>query len=483
MTRRLAPLAAVVAAGLALAPALAACTGSDDRTPGAAPFSSTVPTPEYDQARSTPVEDSVYPDVGDPGVDALHYALDLSWDPGARELTGHERLLLRSTATADHLQLDLAGAMAPSKVALDGRSVPFVHRGKDLVVQAPVVADRDYTLTLDYSGTPTPVDAPSTRRDTPHLGLTVDPDGGLWTMQEPYGAFTWYAVNDQPSDKAFYDVTVAAPAPLVGVSNGTLAGRSSSDGRNRTRWHLDEPTASYLVTLAVGPYQQTTARSGSGVPISFWTTSADSELLRSLERAPALLDWLEARLGPYPFSSLGFVLVDGTSGMETQTMITLGRDPSDSDPEVLVHEMAHQWYGDEVTPSDWRDVWMNEGMATYLQGTWQDEDWKLPQGDSLSTWVGAEKRSRRVSGPPGAYRPQHFAELNVYYGPALMWDRLRRTVGDAVFWKLVRDWPAARADRSTGRDDYLRWIQQQTGRDLTSFFDAWLMSPVSPPSR
>jgi aminopeptidase N len=64
-----------------------------------------------------------------------------------------------------------------------------------------------------------------------------------------------------------------------------------------------------------------------------------------------------------------------------------------------------------------------------------------------------------------------------------MWDRLRRTVGDAVFWKLVRDWPAARADRSTGRDDYLRWIQQQTGRDLTSFFDAWLMSPVSPPSR
>ena len=96
-------------------------------------------------------------------------------------------------------------------------------------------------------------------------------------------------------------------------------------------------------------------------------------LLRSLQQAPALLDWLEKRLGPYPFDSLGFVLVDSTSGMETQTMITLGRDPSDSDPEVLVHEMAHQWYGDAVTPSDWRDVWMNEGMATYLQGAWQDE--------------------------------------------------------------------------------------------------------------
>lgn len=485
MSPRRAPLAALAAAGLATAAALSGCTGgsSVDPAPGSTPFTSTVQAPEYDAARSTPVEDSVYPDVGDPSVDALHYALDLSWDPSSRTLTGDERLLLRATASADHLQLDLAEAMEPSAVEVDGRPVGFVHRGKDLVVQTDVVADRDYTLTLDYSGTPTPVPAPSTRRDTPHLGLTVDPDGGLWTMQEPYGAFTWYAVNDQPSDKALYDVSVDAPAPMVGVSNGTLTKRSTTDGRTRTSWHLDEPAASYLVTLAVGPYQETTARSSGGVAISYWTSTDDSELLRNLQQAPALLDWLEQRLGPYPFDSLGFVLVDGTSGMETQTMITLGRDPSDSDPEVLVHEMAHQWYGDAVTPSDWRDVWMNEGMATYLQGAWQDEDWQLPAGDSLSTWVGAEKRSRRTAGPPGAYRADHFAELNVYYGPALMWDRLRKSIGDEVFWKLVRDWPAAREERSTGREDYLGWIEQQTGRDLSSFFDDWLMSPVSPLER
>jgi len=485
MTRRGAVLAALAALGVAVGPVLAGCTGgsSVDPAPGSASFSTTVPAVQYDDARSTPVEDSVYPDVGDPSVDALHYALDVSWDPGTRTLTGHEELLLRSTGSADHLQLDLAEAMEVAKVELDGRAVPYVHRGKDLIVQEAVAADRQYTLTLDYAGTPTPVSAPSTRRDTAHLGLVTDREGGLWTMQEPYGAFTWYAVNDQPADKAYYDVRVDAPAPMVGVSNGTLTKRSTDDGRTRTSWHLDEPAASYLVTLAVGPYQETTAKSGSGVPISYWTSAEDSELLRSLQQAPALLDWLERRLGPYPFDSLGFVLVDGTSGMETQTMITLGRDPSDSDPEVLVHEMAHQWYGDEVTPSDWRDVWMNEGMAMYLQGTWQDEDWQLPEGDSLSTWVGAEKRSRRTAGPPGAYRPEHFAELNVYYGPALMWDRLRKTVGDAVFWKLVRDWPAARAERSTGREDYLGWIQQQTGRDLSSFFHDWLMSPVSPRER
>ncbi|WP_175507543.1 M1 family metallopeptidase [Nocardioides terrae] len=479
MTWRRATVAA--AAALALA---AGCSGGSGGDPASGTHTSaSVPKPSYDDARSTPVEDSVYPDVGDPGVDALHYDLDLSWEPTTKTLTGHETLLLRSTAAADHLQLDLAATMLPTKVAVDGRTVEASHPGDHLVVPGDFAADHTYTLKLDYGGVPAPVHAPSTRRDTSRIGLTVDAAGGLWTMQEPYGAFTWYAVNDQPSDKAFYDIGVDVPAPMVGVANGRLVDRSTEDGRTETDWRLDEPAASYLVTLAVGPYQESTAESSSGVPISYWTTPDDTSLLADLKQAPALVDWLEAKLGPYPFDSLGFVLVDGDSGMETQTMITLGRDPLDTEPDTLLHEIAHQWYGDLVTPSDWRDVWMNEGMAMYLQGAWQDETWKLPPGDSLDTWADDEPRSRRTAGPPGAYKADHFAELNVYYGPALMWDALRRTVGDDVFWKLVRDWPAARAERSTGRDDYLAWLQEQTGRDLTAFFQQWLMAPTSPLAR
>jgi len=470
--------AAAAAAGLAL---VAGCSGgSSDGPATGGRTSAAVSEPSYDDARSTPVEDSVYPDRGDPGVDALHYDLDLSWEPTTKTLTGHETLLLRSTADADHLQLDLAATMVPAKVAVDGRRVEAAHPGDHLVVPGHFAADHTYTLTLDYAGVPTPVRAPSTRRDTTRIGLTVDASGGLWTMQEPYGAFTWYAVNDQPSDKALYDIGVDAPAPMVGVANGRLVDRATEDGRTTTDWRLDEPAASYLVTLAVGPYQEATAESSSGVRISYWTTPDDTSLLAALKQAPALVDWLEARLGPYPFDSLGFVLVDGDSGMETQTMITLGREPYDTEPETLLHEIAHQWYGDLVTPSDWRDVWMSEGMAMYLQGTWQDDAWKLPPGDSLDTWADDEPQARRSAGPPGAYEPEHFAEPNVYLGPALMWDELRRTVGDEVFWKLVRDWPAARAERSTGREDYLGWIQQETGRDLSAFFQQWLMSPTSP---
>ena len=115
-------------------------------------------------------------------------------------------------------------------------------------------------------------------------------------------------------------------------------------------------------------------RSGGGVSRSPTgpraTTSTPATELRDGGR---LLDWLEERLGPYPFSSFGILVVDSLSGMETQTMVTLGNNDYILSPPVILHEMAHQWYGDQVTPRDWRDLWMSEGMATYLQATWESE--------------------------------------------------------------------------------------------------------------
>src|SRR5690606_396723 len=109
--------------------------------------------------------------------------------------------------------------------------------------------------------------------------------------------------------------------------------------------------------------------------------------------------WLEQHLGPYPFDSFGIVVVDGESGMETQTMVTLGDTEYSLSAAVVVHEAAHQWYGDTVTPADWSDVWMNEGMAMYLQGMWEAEQAGRPVTDVLDTWATYEKQLRRTSGP------------------------------------------------------------------------------------
>jgi aminopeptidase N len=435
--------------------------------------------PALDPALSEPVEDSVYPDIGDPSVDALHYDLDLAWSPDSRTLQGDATIELRSTADGDHLQLDLGAALQVDTVTLDGADVAFEHPGKDLVVEAPVTRDARYVLEVAYSGTPETTPAPTTRSDFSTSGWAITPDGGTWTMQEPYGAFTWYPVNDQPSDKAFYDITVTVPSPWVGIANGVMTDQTEEGGLTTTTWHLSEPASSYVVTVATGDYTRTTNTSKSGVEISYWVPSDRPGLARGLESAAAGLDWLEGLLGPYPFDSLGFVLVDSHSGMETQTMITLGVTDYTTSTAVLVHEMAHQWYGDEVTPSDWRDVWMNEGMAMYLQGCWQAEEDGRSVDSVMDDYASFESAMRAKSGPPADYDPDQFGEGNIYYGPALMWHELRKRIGDDAFWAMVRDWPARAPETNVGRDDYLDWLVDRTHVDR-SFFEDWLLSPTTP---
>jgi aminopeptidase N len=435
--------------------------------------------PALDPALSEPVEDSVYPDVGDPSVDSLHYDLDLAWTPDTRILEGLATIELRSTADGDHLQLDLGEPLTPSAVTLDGADVPFEHLGKDLVVSAPVVKDERYVLEVHYSGTPQPTPAPTTRSDFSTSGWTITPGGETWTMQEPYGAFTWYPVNDQPSDKAFYDISVTVPSPWVGIANGVMTDQSEHDGLTTTAWHLSKPASSYLITVATGDYTRTTNTSRGGTEISYWVPSDRPGLATGLDSAAAGLDWLEGLLGPYPFDSLGFLLVDSRSGMETQTLITLGATDYTRSEAVLVHELAHQWYGDEVTPDDWRDVWMNEGMAMYLQGCWQADTDGRTVDSVMDEYADLEGPMRQEAGPPAAYDPTLFAEGNVYYGPALMWHELRKRIGDDAFWKMVRAWPARNPETNASRDEYLDWLVRRTHVDR-SFFEDWLLNPTTP---
>jgi aminopeptidase N len=456
-------------------------TTSDSPAPDAARPGLDPDDPALDAALSRPVEDRVYPDVGDPGVDALHYQLDLTWAPSTETLDGVETLIFRSTEDAEEFQLDFGSSLTAAAVRLDGHQAKFRERGKDLVVQAPVRKDERYTLAVRYRGTPKPVAAPTTRDDFSTVGWEITDTGETWTMQEPFGAYSWYAVNDHPSDKALYDFTLATRTPWVGVANGKLQSRRQSSGSTVTGWHLDEPAASYLVTVAFGNFTMTKDRSKSGVPLTYWTPRGDASAVRSLQVAGDELDWIEDKLGPYPFSSLGLIVVDSNSGMETQTMITLGDTDYTLSPSVVVHEMVHQWYGDQVTPRDWRDVWMNEGMTMYLQMLWDSQHFGIPLRDMLFDVSREAGRMRASAGPPANYDPATFGEGNIYYLPAMMWDELRRRVGDKEFWSLVKAWPRSHDNTNASYDDITAWWSDKTGLKLRPFFDQWLLGRTSPP--
>jgi len=448
-------------------------TGSEDAAPDP-------DDPAYDVALSEPSEDRVYPEVGDPGVDALHYQLDLAWTPKTRTLDAVETLVFRSTTDAESFQLDFGQALTASSVRVDGRVADFEEDGKDLVVAAPVVEDQRYSVVIEYSGTPKPVAAPTTRADFSTTGWTITDKGETWTMQEPFGGYSWYAVNDHPSDKALYDFTLSVPAPWTGVANGTLESTEEVDGNTVTRWHLDEPAASYLVTVANGNFKKQQARSDSGVPMTFWTPKGDPAAARSARAAADELDWIEDRLGPYPFSSLGILVVDSRSGMETQTMITLGNSTYTLSPEVLVHEMVHQWYGDQVTPQDWRDMWMNEGMTMYFQALWESQHYGVELDSILGEWARYDQQIRNESGPPADYDPTTFGEGNVYYLPALMWHKLRVRLGDEKFFEIARAWPQEHDNDNASYADITAFWSERSGLELQPFFDEWLLGDRAP---
>ncbi len=214
--------------------ALAGCTGSTESsepssTPSAASDAPTAEAVEPDLAlaESSPVEDSVYPGVGHPDVDALLYDLDLAWAPDQRTLTGTATLTFRAARDTPTFRLDLARPLEVASVTLDGDEAAYRHRGKDLVVRSPISEGDRHELVVEYAGQPRPVPAPTTRGDFSTVGFTVTDRAEVWTMQEPYGAYSWYPVNDQPSDKALYDISVSVPSPWTGIANGRLVSTSS----------------------------------------------------------------------------------------------------------------------------------------------------------------------------------------------------------------------------------------------------------------
>ena len=484
-------LPAVVVTACTDEPEQAAAPPTSSSTPDQTSTTPTDQTPEPDpkaggrwaRAVNALVEDPYYPDVGEPEVDALHYDLELSWNPDSAVLDGVARIDFRAADDLTELQLDFGSPLAPSTVELDGTAVDVAHDDDLLLIDGfdPLPANSQHTLRIAYRGSPEAVDAPTTRQDFDGVGWHTMRDGNTWTMQEPYGAFTWYPVNDHPSDKAYYDMSIETPADVRGVAGGELVSDEVADGRRMTRFHLGDPAAAYLITLAIGDYRLERDTGPDGLPVSYWVRPEDSRFLPDLRRTPELLEWLTDLLGPFPFDHVGALITPSGTAMETQETISMGtRVPLRIYPEVLLHEYAHQWYGDTVTPDTWPDLWLNEAFATYLEMAWMADE----GGRSLEEWQSSledgDQAMRDEDGPPGAYDEGEFAENSVYFSGMLMLLRIRDEVGEEAFDEVLRGWPEQQHGSTADRDEWVAFAEQTTGADLADFVDEWLTSETTP---
>jgi aminopeptidase N len=456
----------VPAALFALALTLTACDGGVHGTPG-----------------GSGVHDPYFPRAGNGGYDVGHYDLRLAYDPTrGHRLTGTATITARATKDLSAFDLDLKG-LHVDDVTVEGRPARWNRAGQELTVRPhdDLANQETFRVTVRYSGTPQTL----TDADSSHEGWLCTSDGAL-ALGEPVGSMTWFPGSNHPSDKATYDIAVTVPKGLQAVSNGELTGETSSGGRTTYRWHTAEPMASYVATVAAGHYDISRYTIGKDklpayVAVDPTQTKASRKVLAKL---PEIIKWEEYNFGPYPFSSTGAIIdrpQDAEYALETQTRPVF---PGAPDTETLVHELAHQWYGDSVTPKTWQDMWLNEGFATYAEWLW-DEDhggasaqqtfdklYARGEDDYPDIW------SFPPAKPTGA---AHISDDPVYARGAMVLHKIRQTVGDDTFYDIIQGWATTHHHGNADTTDFTSYVEKAVpDKDFGSIWSNWLYGEGKP---
>ncbi|MFD5974832.1 M1 family metallopeptidase [Streptomyces bacillaris] len=497
MNRRT-PAATPLALLLALALLGAGCTGGVEGTPGAAGL-----------------RDPYFPGLGNGGYDVTHYSLKLDIGPSADDkrrpadekrpaddkrgpadgtsspsaqpsdrpadrLRGTATITARATQDLSAFHLDLAGLDVES-ATVEGRPAAVNRAGKELIIRpGSAVEDRlrkgrTFTTVVRYSGSPQTITDPDGSKE----GWLRTADGAV-ALGEPTGSMAWFPGNHHPSDKATYDIEVTVPDPLTAVSNGELISRRTEDGRTTYHWRTAEPMASYLATLAVGRFSTHQSATPDGIRL-FTAVDPESEAASEevLDGIPAVLAWSAEKFGPYPFTSAGAIVErtgDAEYALETQNRPVF---PGPPDTALLVHELAHQWFGNSVTPKSWRDMWLNEGFATYAEWLWAADHDDVPVEESFDeAYEDGANWAFPPAGPPSA---ADISEAPVYGRGAMVVHRLRLAIDDEAFFDLVRGWTETHRHGNASTDDFTAYVEEETGEDLTELWDDWLYGESRPP--
>ncbi len=439
------------------------------------------------------IGDPLFPGLGNGGYDAIHYSLALRYATADAQQTvsGRVTMFARATQALSRFNLDFAGDSVDS-VTVDGRGARWTWSDGEIAI-TPKHAPRDnekFAVTVKYTATPF---IPDPADPFPFGFFTVNT--GSVTAGQPNFSHTFYPVNDHPADKASYDISFDVPAGTTAVANGDLVFRRTSHGRTYSEYFMREPMASELIQMAVGDFDVTDRGRTAGVHVRD-VTSADSTAAvePALARTPDHLRWMIDEVGRYPFNAYGVLAADQQFfyALETQTLslhptflFKAPRPPSNYEP-IMVHELAHQWFGDSVAPVRWQDVWLNEGHADYYQQVYT-EQFFAGGGYTVDYWHAEYRTANQlrhdygpVAKPTGNDIFTLFSD-NVYGGGSLALYALRQVVGERTFSEIERSWVAKYKDQSVSTEQWIAHVNRVSHRNLTGFLRDWLYGTVVPP--
>ncbi|WP_328436276.1 M1 family metallopeptidase [Streptomyces sp. NBC_00444] len=445
-------------------------------------------------ADSSLLADSDLAGVGDPyfPVDGsglftiTHHTLEVGFDTTSGVLHGLARLEITVSADVPAIALDFG--LAAQEVVVDGstpasKAVP----GKLVIEPDAGFTAGSHHIDITYAGSPGETEI---RGERSWLNTPL----GALAAREPHAAAFWFPTNDHPSRKATYDLTITVPRGFVAVAPGRLVEHSHTSHVNRFRWVTAEPVASYLYSLVIDRMRieidtlddrglQWISAYGDGV--SDHAPSARA----SIETTPAVRAWLETLLGPYPFDAIGGVVtrMAGPHALETQTHPIYGDRFFHQGPDsyVVAHEMAHHWFGNSVSLSTWKDIWISEGIATYLSWMWSEKNDEGTTDELFSSFYHLRAANTDYwKIPPGDPSPAHLLSTQVYERGAMAAHVLRRSIGDDAFIECLRTWCADHRHHHGSLPQFLATAASVSKTDTAAVMQPWLFArrrPDPPP--
>lgn len=460
----------VFLAALLLAAGIA-CSGAEQTSAG--------------QAGASGVGDALFPTQGNGGYDVSHYNLTLDYVPDTNRLKGSAAITARATQHLRRFNLDFAGLKVLAATVNGANARPTRNKNELTLTPANVIEKGEtFKAIVEYGGTPRTLED----SDGAVEGW-IETDDGATALGEPTGSMTWFPGNHHPSDKATYDIAVTVPNDADGdpydvVSNGELTKKENQGDHVTWRWNCREPMASYLANVTVGYFDITKDRTADGLPIYI---AVDPDETEGAEESKGLVsevvDWASRRFGPYPFSSVGAIidhLPDLGYALETQTKPYFGSAP---DETLLVHELAHQWFGNSVTPRTWKDMWLNEGFATYAEWLWEEENGGRTARQTFESFNnGTHPESKGIWEFPPADPPSggQVSDPPVYDRGAMALHKVRETVGDEDFFVILRAWTKQHRHGNADTAEFIALCEMTSGKDLSALFNTWLHEEGKP---
>lgn len=379
-----------------------------------------------------------------------------------------------------------------SAASRDGKPVEFERRNGtvSVVFSPPIAPGERASFALTYCV-----------QDPRHGLFFVEPTPEYpdkvrhaWTQSQDENARFWFPCLDYPHSKQTSSATIVVPKGQFALSNGALVERKDEGDKTLFTYRQDVPHSTYLMTLVAGPFVEIDqgAAGKQDVPVWYYVLpgrEGDGE--RAFHKTPRMIDVFEERTGkPYPYARYSQIAVADFifGGMEntsatTQTDRTLHDETAhldfSSDP-LVSHELAHQWFGDLLTCRDWSHAWLNEGFATYFECVWREAD--LGYDEYLYDVFGCVARyidedSNRYRRPIVCNRfrdPIELFDRHLYEKGGAVLHMLRGELGEARFWRSIRAYVAANAERNVETIDLIRAIEEATGRNMRGFFDQWV---------